>query len=218
MRIRPHLDRNPTFKRPDWLPPDSGWPELDALREQHIRLLDQVAAAGHAAAEVQRQHEAEDKQRKDALTKSYRSGSGPVELPDPTPPEQRQSELAAATEQVEAALDALEEFIGQALATMRAHRDEWFDALDDQVAVGEQKRAEARRLVAEADAAAGEVHRMRLWVDRHTGGRLGPIPYAELAPLPAERLDRAARSIVADDLAGTRYVLPDDQPGIEVIL
>jgi hypothetical protein len=213
MKNRLHLDSNPSFRRADWLPENSGWPELDALHEQHVRLLAQVAQTSTAAANVHRRHEAEDEHRKNALTAAYRDGTEVAKLPQPTPPEQRQAELAAATEQGEAAIDALEEFIGQALTTLAAHRDEWFDQLDERVAAGEQKRQEARRLVAEADAAAGELHRMGHWLDRQTGGTLGPIPYSELVPRPADRLP----TLADDGAPGIELVGPAPDDELEAI-
>jgi hypothetical protein len=207
------IEGNPTFGYRDWLPEDSGWPELDALHAEHMRLLDRRKEAERACGDVRRRHESEDQARRDTLKAAFLAGHEANDLPDFTPAEERQAEVDGAQEVWEAAVDAFAEFLRDAVATLAAHREEWFGALDERAAEGDRKRAEARRLAEEADAAASQIERLRIWVDRSTGGRLGHYPYGQLAAPPAEWLPQRPSEDERNRLRRER----DAAPGIEVI-
>ena len=141
-KLRDHLDTNPSFLRRDWLPANSGWSELDALHAEHVQLLDARDGELATIRAVRRKHEAEDEARQQALRESFRTG-GEAAAAKTTSPEERPAELAAAVERYEAASDALEEFVGDALAQLEARREQWFADLDERVAEGERKRGGA---------------------------------------------------------------------------
>jgi hypothetical protein len=187
-KIRRYVERGTrTFRYRNWLPPDSGWPELDQLHVEHVRLLDAVAAAGSAVDAIRNRHKAEDEARVEALRDAVRANSDPTDVPVGTSPEDRQAELAAAVEQRNAVLDALDEFLGETLTTLAERREEWVVDIRRQASEAEAKRAEARRLVAEADNIVAEVQKMAIWLARSTGTfrALPPYPWGELVAPPA---------------------------------
>ena len=66
--------------------------------------------------------------------------------------------------------------------------------------------------MAEVDAAAAEMNRLRTWVDRSTGGRLGHYPYGQIVAIPADRL-----TPITSEEAFAAQRERDAAPGIELI-
>jgi hypothetical protein len=175
-----------------WLPPAAECPELAELRAKHERLLD---ACDEALAKVSTAREAVDRgraARSDALRKAILEGRSPASIklaePDDAPVRDARRVYDAATE-------ALEQFLATALEQIAELAPQIEDGLAGRQREAEAKRAEARRLLEEADRLAAEPRRLRNWLDRYTttedpltGERrktstLGPIPF-ETMDLP----------------------------------
>src|SRR5215216_98906 len=112
------LENNPALFRPGWLPPDEFCPELAHLRAEHERLLAVVRDETAAASAIRKQYEAEDAERSERLSHAFRSNGDPGP-DDRQPEEQRHTEFADATLRVEAATDALVEFLTGALSQIQ---------------------------------------------------------------------------------------------------
>lgn len=208
---RKNLETYRAVHKRDWLPELAHWPELVDLRRRHLALLDAADAVAHELAQLESAFEQEDAHRAEALKSAYLDGTGEAALPEATTPEHREAARAPLLERSAAIMDALEEFVGRTLATLASKREEWFGELAQVDAAAEAKRREARRLLHDADREAAEVARARTWLDRNSGGRLGPVHWDALAAPPSDRLpdldqirDRQARNL-------------DAAPGIEVL-
>jgi hypothetical protein len=94
----------------------------------------------------------------------------------------------------EQATDVLVEFLERVCADIKQRGGELYAALEGETSAAEAMRAEAQRLLVEADRQAGEVTRKRFWLDRGTGRSvLGYYPYEQMAlPEPPEALDMDA--------------------------
>lgn len=184
---------NPALLREDWLPSGTGWRDLEKLREEHVRLLRQKETTAEAALSVKLRLENEDKQHADALRNALREGATPESLPEKAHGEEREAELRLARDRVAAAYEAFEEFAESAVAHIREQSPAWLRDLDEQEAAAEKKREEARRLLAAADAAVGEIQRMRSWLGRNSDTRLGRLIHfsALTAPPPSPEPDLA---------------------------
>jgi hypothetical protein len=218
---RRNLDSYPAVSRRDWLA-DADWPELAELRDEHARLLDSRDAAGVELAAARSRFESEDNARTSALRDSFRSGGNADELPPLTSPQERAATLAPLVERVAAVLDALEEFVGETLARFADERDEWFGQLATVEDAADAKRAEARRLLREADAQVAESQRLRMWIDRNSGGRLGPVNWGSLPTPPVYEQDALAAADAEDALYVREHNEQlrrerDAEPGIEVL-
>lgn len=174
------LENHPPLSKAGWLPPAEVWPELGALRAEHERLLAVVHAEGDALWEIQKRHEAEDAARSQTMKAAFLTGSDPGDNARDTE-EERQTELADARLRVEAANDALETFVTEAMAEVQRRAPEWYETLDSRRSEADEKRAEAQRLIEEADRAVGQVERMRFWLDRESGASvLGHITFDQV--------------------------------------
>jgi hypothetical protein len=187
------LRDNPALLRDDWLPPGTGWRDLEKLREEHVRLLRQKETAAEAARSIKLRIEAEDEQHAEALRSAFREGSSLENIPERVHGEEREAELRCARDRVTAAYEAFEEFVESAVALIREQSPVWLRDLEAQEAKAEEKREEARRLVAAADVAVGEIHRMRSWLGRNSDTRLGRLIHfsALTAPPPSREPDLA---------------------------
>ena len=67
------------FTSARWLPADTGWPELDAIRDEHLRVRGQVADDLARLSKLFNTYAAEDASYQDALTHSHRLGVDPPE-------------------------------------------------------------------------------------------------------------------------------------------
>lgn len=179
------LENNPALLRADFFPPEGVWPELAPLRGEHERLLAVASGERQAYAEAQRKHEAEDAARGTELAAAFLAGGNPSDDTRATE-EERHTELADARLRAEAAYDALVAFLTEALAQVQARADEWYAQLEPRHAAAQEKRDEAQRLLAEADAQVAEVRRFSNWLDRESGRSvLGHFPFADM-PASAE--------------------------------
>jgi hypothetical protein len=184
------LEDHPALSKPDWLPPGAEWPELAELRAEHERLLTARAEAWTAAGEVVGVFNREDEARDEALRQSFRTGKAPEEV-DLTPPEEREAQRLEAVRAWEMATDVLCEFLRGAIRELAERSSTLYAELELEAEDAELKKAEAARLLAEADRQVREVWRKSAWLDRGSGrSTLGHYPFAEipLVPVP-EALD-----------------------------
>jgi hypothetical protein len=186
----PFLEDNRALTFPGWLPPADECPALADLREAHERILAATAEASRAATEVQRKQEAELEAVRAAEEEALFSGK-PAEVLTVTVGDQ---EVAEASERAHAARDALQRFVQHAVEQVREREPEIVAALDGSREEAAAKRAEAQRLLAEADELERTPQRISLWLDRVTGrSNLGHFPYSEMAaPAPPEPVDLEA--------------------------
>jgi DNA primase len=184
------LEGEPALTRPGWLPPAEDCPALADLREAHERVLAATAEASRAALDLRRQQEAELEAVRSAEEEALFSGKL-AEVPTVTVGDQ---EVTEAGERAQAARDALQRFVQHAVEQVREREPEIVAALDEARTEAATKRAEARRLQAEADELERTPKRITLWLDRTCGrSHLGHFPYEELAaPASPEPLDLEA--------------------------
>lgn len=177
------LENNPALSKKNWLPSTTDWPELADRREQHERLLLAVEEAQAQALAVHRRHEAAEKAHAEELQQAFLEGREP-NVPDVLAPDVRNAEKADAERVTKAAVAALEQFLAETLAEIQEQAPEWYAVLDDRASEADEKRAEALRLLAEADAHVARLERMRGWLRRATGeSPMGHHPFSEL-PIP----------------------------------
>lgn len=166
----PHelIHETPTFTNPAWLPLDSGIEWLDDLGRDHRRLLAAQAATASERARLAAQFEQEDEDRREALAVSLRTGRD-ADVPDPTTPDQRAAALAELDQRLAAHRDALAGFIRDAIQTLEEQTPGWLADISASRAEAVEKRLEAQRLLAEADAQEARMWRLGEWVKRNGG-------------------------------------------------
>jgi len=182
----------PTLSREDWLPAESPWPELDELRERHVRLLHERQALAEQRGDLREGFEEEDQRRSDVMKAAYTAGEDPAtaELPEATPPEDREAAIAEINEKLKAINQALEDFLNEAIATIQAREGEWLIDLAARGQVASEKREEAARLLAEAAGVEDGLTRTMAWVERTARDRTRMhFPFADMR-LPTEEYDK----------------------------
>ena len=115
--------QNAVFRQRGWLPEHSGIPDLDALRAEHER---DVAAWERAQAAVNRrasEHRANEQAVADSARRRAAGEDGPTVKP--LPEAARQTELALARAEADAARDVLDRRNDERCAVIEEHRDEW---------------------------------------------------------------------------------------------
>ncbi len=160
------LHEAPAVVRPDWLP-EGATPELDQLRDQQQALLGSAAEVDSAIAELRARYAAEDEAHAEALRARARGEA--VELPGPTPPDERAAELASLEAQAVAIGEVIEQFAADTIAEITDKYDAWTAALDEEDAEAARRVEEARRALAEAEAALGQRGQLRAWLQRTAG-------------------------------------------------
>ena len=182
----------------NWLPPDSGWPALDALAAEHARLLGARRTNAEDRYARGREFEAEDRARHDEMTAAFREGREPKTIKT-TPPGEREAEMRVFAERAKAAHAALTDFLRDAIEEIASAAPEWLGDLVERAAGAEEARREAARLLAEADRGEREVKLMREWVTRNGG----------LDPVEGRRTHWAWRFIGWEFLSETFAPQPD---------
>lgn len=179
--------------RRDFFPTDEEWPAFAGYQGEHLRLLDLRAEIATAYGDLRRKFEHEEEERAEALSSAFLSG-GEAEAGETTPPEEREAQLKEAWLRVEAANDALVAFLQKALAEIKARDADFYGELQERQTAAEAKRAEAQRLLAEADLLVAGTRKQHLWLDRTTGRNvLGHYPYGQMeTPTPPEQPDWGA--------------------------
>jgi hypothetical protein len=174
LRHRHLLENNPALRREDWLPDagESPWPEMDELRETHIRLLQERAETAQSVFDLRRNYEQEDEAAQQARVAGYLNDES-AELPAVTPDDEREEALSDAIAEAEAASDAFAELCARALVMLAEKQGEWFGDLDAHRAGAIAEKEEALKAAAGADARAREFDRLRAWLARAGGGNSG---------------------------------------------
>lgn len=174
------LSVSQVFFDPGWLPPPEECEQFADLREQHLRLLDAVKSTLAKLSAARERVDGTQAQRQAAMREAFLTGTA-AELPPP--PDVDLSEERA---EYEAACEALEQFVQRAQAQIAARAPQVRAKLRERSLAAEEKRAEARRLLEEADGLASRPRALLYYLDRYTGrSALGPIAYYQLGvPLP----------------------------------
>lgn len=175
------LEDNRALTDEGWLPPAEDCPALADLREAHLRILAATADAWHMAAELRSKRDAELEAVRAAEEQAMFSGKT-GKTPAVTVTE---DEIAEARVKAEAARDALQSFVRQAVEQVRELSEEIVVALDERYQEAATKRAQAEALLAEADELERTPQRVSLWLDRISGeSKLGHYPYSQVAAPP----------------------------------
>lgn len=184
------LEDSPAVVLPGWLPPADDCPALADLRAAHERVLAGVAEASRVAIDLQNKQDDELEAVRAAEEEALFSGKlGKV--PDVTVSD---AEILEAKERAQAARDGLQRFVQHAIERVREREPEIMEGLAEARQQATSKRAEAEKLLAEADALEQTPKRIELWLARYNGtSHLGPFPYSEtVAPTPPEPFDMEA--------------------------
>ena len=173
-----------------WLPAEV-WPALDSARDKHLHLRSQVAADLDALRSLTRRNRQEDVDHQEALREAYRRDAPPPP-DDRTTSEQRATERASIEERLWARVVVWAEHVETIIETTREHERDWLGGLQGDAAVAQDKRFEAARLLAEADAEEYYIAMLGRWLqttnDDDGGFGRQPAP-APGTPAPV-RLDR----------------------------
>lgn len=174
--------QNPALRRADWLPENAGQ-GLDELHARHVELLTRFDEASHTAAGLRSKYEAEDDARQEAALNGEPT-------PAVTPESVRQDTLGEATAEAVSAQQALFVFLAQAIDRIKEGQEEWEAALNKRKAEAEDKRAEAARLLDEADEDVWVGKRAGMWLRRTAEDKpMRHVPYSQIAgevPRPKE--------------------------------
>jgi len=189
MKHRQLLENNPAFMRVGWIPggDDAPWDELAELREEHHRLLANRTRTAEAILNLRQAFEREDAERTQAKALGFRLDKKAAKV-EVTPDADRESALREAHVEAEAALDALGDFLVEALDALAGRQAEWFADLDEHREVALAAKAEALKLAAEADANAREYEKLRAWLRKAASGNSGlHVLWDDLETPPAEQ-------------------------------
>jgi hypothetical protein len=186
--IRRH---HPVVTKTDWLP-EGLWPELDECRTVHEAAVARVEQATKDSRALGKKFEAEDEARIDA----YKTGH---KAPKMTDPAEREREVAETRAKHDAAEAALAEAVANAVDTIESKGREWLDDLAERLVEADEKRAEAKRLLAEADKASREIARLQMWVGRSSGEmpRAARLGHTRLSDLPIPEPSMSAEDQLA---------------------
>lgn len=164
----------------DWLP-EGLFPELDELREEHHRLLDETYEVRNESIALHNKYEAEDEARKEALL----VGDDP---PSVTGSAERKDALADASARLQAKWDIVAEFCERAIATIRekggerpefpdepgVKLPEWRQYFAAQRAEADAEIEKARAALVAAEGKEARIKGNERWVDltvRAKGGK-----------------------------------------------
>lgn len=117
------LDNNPAMMRCDWLPP-TAWAELNDLRAEHIRLLDDLTRISDEGVAYRAKREAAEAKRDEAL----RAGR----KPPAENPAKREAELRELQARGRVAYQALAEHCAHVVAEVQGAEARWLADLDAQ--------------------------------------------------------------------------------------
>ncbi len=160
------LRDNPALSDPGWLPEGLS-EEMDELRREHIELLDQWGTAGSEHTALKKSYEAED----EARVAAYRAGE---EVPEITPKEKREAALSDAEARTDGLSKTVTDFLEKAVETIQEGENDLLFRVAVQEREAAEKRAEASRMLDEADEQVRRVAPYRIWMKRtvrNTPGR-----------------------------------------------
>lgn len=163
------VDDAPALADAGWLPPGgAGWPELAELREQHHRLLARREEVSAEHTTLEERFKAEDKARHEAATAAFLAEE-PGELPEVTPPEEREAARKVLSDRGRALASALDEFTRRAVALIEEHVTDWTGDLASRRERAAEQRREAEQLLSAARAEEVAAARAEQWLLRNAG-------------------------------------------------
>lgn len=173
------------------------WAELDEARDDHGRLVGQLADRLADHHRIGREFADEDRQHQAALIDAARAGT-PTPADGRTPEAERQAQQADAADQLWATAIALGETAARAIGTVREHEDLWLGRLRAEAQEAAEREQEALRILRDARADRVRLGLRARWVmetaDDAGQGRqpwpddARPVPTtADPAHLPLER-------------------------------
>jgi hypothetical protein len=149
-----------------WLPAGE-LPELDELRREHLRLLDERNAATERVRVATERFEREDEARNEAFERQLAGET--VRIPKTTPDAERERILEPLRAQSRIVSTALDEHVGRILDTAAESAGEWLAEIEDQE---RDARAEIERAEATLRAARVRLHErdgLKSWICRTAG-------------------------------------------------
>ena len=150
----------------DWMPPDTRWPELNELRDTHVRLRDQARSASREVYVLERKFEDEDKATEEALKAGFAAGTEP-DLPAITSDADRESQLKEARTLAKAASGASFDLIDKVLEVFGTRYPEFLADLDAEDRELNIEISEARARLAELESRKSNTNeRTRQWIER----------------------------------------------------
>lgn len=181
---------------PSWLP-ERVWPELDALRDEQLRLRFQVTDALEALDALTARFKSEDEGHAEQLRQAHRDGAPTSSEDRRTPAEQRVAERTAVEERLWAGVHVFAEHADRVIETIREHEDEWLADLRSRLVPAQEKRRRADALVVEAKAQEFELYRLGQWVQANADDQgFGRQP----APAPGGAPDQVSPEVLKDAL------------------
>jgi hypothetical protein len=151
-----------------WLPEDSGWPLMDELREEHVRLRGLVAREFEKRAALVAAFASEDAEREQELRQAFREHQGESPLPTPedtrTPDGERRAQLAAVEETLWAAVTVLAEHVRGVKRTLAEHEEQWLADLRSRMGPAEDEIRRAREAIRQAEARKWGIGRLGQWL------------------------------------------------------
>jgi hypothetical protein len=174
-------DNAPAAFKPNWLPSDTGIPELDELRPTYERIDTERSAASAEVWRITDALEAAARRREDALRDAVLIGG---DAPEPEDTDALEAELEQARIRSRAAGQALLAHVNNAVALIVEHHDEWISELDSRHGNARAELAEAEARVRELRAQTETGTKLAYWLLR-TGREAATeprqhFPYDEL--------------------------------------
>jgi hypothetical protein len=180
------LEDNPAVTRAGWLPPAAEVPELADLRANHERLIAAVEETAQEASALSRKRNAELEAQRAAHERGFIGGE-PQKMPPLTVGD---DQVAEAVFQADAARDALQTYVQTVIAEIKQREQKLLDQMDEIRRAADVRRAEAQRMLDEAELAELSTKKLSGWLARATErSHLGHYPYDEL-PLPVPVADQ----------------------------
>jgi hypothetical protein len=171
------------------------WPELDAIRAEHLRVRSQVAAGLDALSEVDARFRQEDARHDRNLLQAQRDGNPALAEDHRTPPEQRQAERKAIEERIWAGAIVLAEVADAVVDLAREREDAWLADLRQRLEPAQEKRRQLESLLAEAKADEWQVHQLGMWLQKLSDeGPVGRQPAPTPSPPPAQFSEELLRT------------------------
>lgn len=160
------------FTSARWLPADTGWPELDAIRDEHLRVRAQVADDLTRLSKLLNTYRAEDATHQDALTNAHRLAVDPPEDVR-TPPEARAAEVTSIEMSLWSGARVLAEVVDRARLVLARNEDRWLAELGRARVEADEIVREANQRLAEARANVFRGVQMSRWIKAEVEG--GPF-------------------------------------------
>jgi hypothetical protein len=151
-----------------WLPENSGWPLMDELREEHLRLRGLVAGDLEKRAALVAAFATEDAEREQELRQAFREHRAGSPLPPPddtrTPEGERRAQLAAVEETLWAGVTVLAENVKRVKRTLAEHEQQWLADLRSRMGPADDEIRRAREAIRQAESRKWCISRVGQWL------------------------------------------------------